>query len=165
MVDEGQDFAPEWLVSLDALLSHAGEDVLYVFHDPAQAIYRDDAVAGLGLPAFSIDLNCRNAQPIHDLVCRFAAGGLATVAQREDGRPPELIEANDDTATLEALRRVLHRLRTDEGVRLGEIAVLTGRSLEDSAVWKQRTFGNEVLWNGGYDDTGRTPRVGREPRA
>lgn len=156
VIDEGQDFAPEWLVSLDALLQAPGEDVLYVFHDPAQSIYREDAVAGLGLPAFSIDLNCRNAQPIHDLVCRFAGGGLATVAQREDGRQPELIEADDDAATIEALRRVLYRLRVDEGVRLGEIAVLTGRSLEESAVWRHRRFGNEVLWNGGYDDAGHT---------
>lgn len=156
VVDEGQDFAPEWLVSLDALLQAPGEDVLYVFHDPAQAIYRDDAVAGLRLPEYPIDLNCRNAQPIHDLVCRFAAGGLATIAQREEGRPPELIEANSDAETIDALRRVLHRLRVDEGARLGEIVVLTGRALEDSAVWRQRRYGTEVLWNGGYDDAGRT---------
>lgn len=156
VVDEGQDFAPEWLVSLDALLESPGDDVLYIFHDPAQAIYRDDAVAGLRLPEYAIDLNCRNAQPIHDLVRRFGGGGLASVAQREDGRPPELIEANSDAELIEALRRVLHRLRVDEGVRLGEIAVLTGRALEDSAVWRHRRFGNEVLWNGGYDDAGRT---------
>ena len=42
------------------------------------------------------------------------------------GVQPELIEADGDAATLEALRRVLHRLRADEGVRPGEIAVLTG---------------------------------------
>jgi UvrD-like helicase C-terminal domain len=36
-----------------------------------------------------------------------------------------------------------------------EIAVLTGVSLEKSGVWRQRTFGNEVLWNGQVDDTGQ----------
>ena len=156
VVDEGQDFDSDWLLSLDVLLEAPKDDVMYVFHDPAQAIYRDDAVADLQLPEYTIGLNCRNAQPIHDLVQRFAEGGLESVAQRTGGRAPELIEAGSDIETLEALRRVLHRLRADEGVRLGEIAVLTGRSLEDSAVWRQCRFGNEVLWNGGYDAAGRT---------
>jgi superfamily I DNA/RNA helicase len=155
-VDEGQDFATDWLASLDALLETPKEDILYVFHDPAQAIYRDDSVAQLGLPEYPIELNCRNAQPIHNLVRRFAGEGLTVEALRSDGRQPELIEAGDDGDTLEALRRVLHRLRADEGIRLGQIAVLTGRSLEDSAVWRQRRFGNEVLWNGGYDDAGHS---------
>lgn len=156
VVDEGQDFAAGWLISLDALLETPKEDVLYVFHDPDQAIYRDDAVGDLQLPEFELPTNCRNTQPIHDLVRRFGGASLEAIALRTDGRPPELIEANDDAATLEALRRVLHRLRADEGVRLGEIAVLTGRSLEESAVWKQRQFGNEVLWNGGYDGAGKS---------
>jgi hypothetical protein len=34
--------------------------------------------------------------------------------------------------------------------------VLVGGSLEDSAVWRQRRFGNDVLWNGQVDDAGRT---------
>lgn len=154
VVDEGQDFAAEWLVSLDAMLEAPQEDVLYVFHDPAQAIYREDAVAGLGLPEFDIPQNCRNAQPIHDVVRRFGSDTLAPDALRQEGRSPELIEAENDEATIDALRKVLHRLRVEEGVRLGEIAVLTGRKLEDSAVWKRRRFGNEVLWNGHVDHAG-----------
>jgi superfamily I DNA/RNA helicase len=156
VVDEGQDFATDWLASLDELLETPNEDILYVFHDPAQAIYREDCVSQLDLPEYPIELNCRNSQPIHNLVRRFGGEGLTVEALRSDGRQPEFIEAEDDDATLEALRRVLHRLRADEGVRLGEIAVLTGRSLEDSAVWRQRRFGNEVLWNGGYDDAGHS---------
>ncbi len=80
----------------------------------------------------------------------------ATVALREEGREVEVIEAEPGEPTLEALRKVLHRLRVDEGVRPWEIAVLVGASLEDSAVWKERKFGNEVLWNGQVDDAGKT---------
>ena len=39
-----------------------------------------------------------------------------------------------------------------EGVAPGSIAVLTGLGLENSAVWKQRRYGNQVLWNGAVDD-------------
>ena len=156
VVDEGQDFDAEWLVSLEALLFEPKEDVLYVFHDPAQAIYRDDAVAQLGLPRFELDQNCRNPQPIHELAARFADGGLASLALREDGRAPELIEAETDADAVEALRVLLHRLRAPDGeaVPPWDIAVLTGHSLEQSAAWRQRQFGNEVLWNGQVDDAG-----------
>jgi hypothetical protein len=156
VVDEGQDFEGGWLASLDALLETPKLDVMYVFHDPAQAIYRDDAVADLALPEYPLETNCRNAQPIHDVVRRFAGEGLASLALHQAGRPPELIEAETEAETLEALRRLLHRLRVDEGVAPWDIAVLSGVSLEDSAVWRHRTFGNEVLWNGQVDDAGRT---------
>lgn len=67
-----------------------------------------------------------------------------------------MIEAETDAEIVDALRRLLHRLRVDEGVLPWDIAVLSGSSLEDSAVWRQRTFGNEVLWNGQVDDAGHT---------
>ena len=156
VVDEGQDFEADWLVSLEALLFEPKDDVLYVFHDPAQAIYRDDAVRDLRLPRFDLDQNCRNPQPIHELVAQFADAELASLALREDGRPPELIEAETEAETLESLRVLVHRLRAPdgEGVAPWHIAVLTGTSLEHSAAWRRRRFGNEVLWNGQVDETG-----------
>jgi hypothetical protein len=33
---------------------------------------------------------------------------------------------------------------------------LNGRSPAKSDVWHQRRFGNEVLWSGSYDDSGRS---------
>ena len=156
VVDEGQDFDAEWLASLDELLIGGKEDVLYVFHDPAQAIYREDVVAQLGLPAYPLTTNCRNAQPIHAVVSRFAEGGLDAEALRTDGRAPEFVEATTDAEVREALRKVLHRLRVEEEVKPWDIAVLTGRRLETSAVWAApgRRYGNEVLGNPSLDDAG-----------
>ncbi len=156
VVDEGQDFVDGWLLSLEGLLYGGREDVMYVFHDPAQAIYRDDSVAGLGMTEYPLDLNCRNAQPIHDVVRRFAGEGLASGALREDGRAPEFIEAAIGEPTIRALRGVLHRLRVDEGVKPWDIAVLTGARLDESVVWAVpgHRFGNEVLGNAAVDDAG-----------
>ena len=156
VVDEGQDFERDWLTTLDLLLETPADDVFYVFHDPAQVLFREaDSVASLGLQPQDVMMNCRNAQPIHRLVAGFAEGQLDTDALRMDGREPEIIEASTAAETIDALRRVLHRLRHDENVRPWEIAVLTGRRIEASDVWRQRTFGNEVLWNGNVDDAGR----------
>ena len=155
VVDEGQDFDGGWLASLEGLLYDGRDDVLYVFHDPAQSIFRVDQTGELGLTEFPLDFNCRNPQPIHDLIVPLARGGLGSIARRRDGRPPELITAEGDAETIEALRVALHRLVADEGVAPGSIAVLTGLGLEHSAVWKHRRYGNQVLWNGAYDDAGR----------
>jgi hypothetical protein len=118
VVYEGQDFAREWLDSLYLMLTDPEHDVLYVFHDPEQALYRDDVVASLG-----------------------AARAVPAAPGRE---------------TVEALRKVLHRLTVDEGLAPWQIAVLTGRSLSKSDVWRQRVFGNQVLWNGSYDEAGHS---------
>jgi hypothetical protein len=155
VVDEGQDFGADWLTTLDLMLSDPKVDPFYVFHDPAQSLYRADVVEGLGFTQVELDLNCRNAQPIHALVARFSEGELAAEALRMDGRAPEIIQAGAGAETLEALRVLLHRLRHDEGVRPWEIAVLSGSKLEESGVWERRRFGNEVLWNGQVDDAGR----------
>jgi AAA domain/Nuclease-related domain/UvrD-like helicase C-terminal domain len=158
VVDEGQDFAADWLASLNELLHGGLEDVLYVFHDPAQAIYRDDVVAQLGLIEFPLETNCRNAQPIHAVVSRFAEGGLASEAMRSGGRAPEFVDAAAGAETIEALRHVLHRLRATDGEQVNpwDIAVLTAAKLEESAVWLApgRRYGNEVLGNPAYDDAG-----------
>ena len=164
VVDEGQDFETGWLASLEGLLHGEKDDVLYVFHDPAQAIFRDDHIGELGLTEFPLDFNCRNAKPIHDLIVPLARGGLATLARRRDGRAVELITAEGDAQTIEALRVVLHRLVDTEGVAPGSIAVLTGIGLEASAVWKHRRYGNQVLWNGAADDAGRLLGPGRRER-
>jgi hypothetical protein len=156
VVDEGQDFDSGWLVSLDALLFGGREDVLYVFHDPAQSIFRADQIGELGLTEYPLDFNCRNPQPIHELLEPLALGGLASQARRIDGRPPEFIKADVDAEAIEALRVVLHRLVQVEGVVPGSIAVLSGAGLEKSAVWKHRRYGNQVLWNGAVGDDGRS---------
>lgn len=156
IVDEGQDFERSWLETLPFLLVEPWEDVFYVFHDPSQALYRPDVTETLALQSSFIPDNWRNPAPVHELATRFYAGSERIVALRESGRAPGLIAADDDQETLEALRRTLHTLVHDEGVRPDQIAVLTGVSLSSSAVWKRRVFGNEVLWNGSYDDAGRS---------
>jgi hypothetical protein len=157
VIDEGQDFDELWLMLLEQLLADPKRGVLYVFHDPAQAIYRPDAVATLGLREFPLPDNCRNSRPIHDFAFRWYDGTLDAEAIREDGREPLVVEADGPEATVEAVRVVLHGLVHVEKVDRAQIAVLTGVALEHSAVWRQRRFkGDLVLWNGNVGDDGRS---------
>jgi hypothetical protein len=90
------------------------------------------------------------------LAARYAKGLESASVLREEGRDPELVPAAPGRETVEALRKVLHRLTVNEGLAPWQIAVLTGRSLAKSDVWRQRVFGNQVLWNGSYDEAGHS---------
>ena len=84
-----------------ALLFDGREDVLYVFHDPAQAIYRDDVVARARAARVSRStMNCRNAQPIHDVVAAVRRGGA-----RRRGAPDRRPRARADRGGRRPRRR------------------------------------------------------------
>jgi len=156
VIDEGQDFEKAWLESLYLMLADPDNDVLYVFHDPEQALFRDDVVDTLGLPEYPLDWNCRNTGGIHRFAAAYAPSLEAAGVLREDGRAVESVLGADSGGVVEALRKVLHRLVAEERLPPWQIAVLTGVPLSHSAVWSQRRFGNQVLWNGSYDDAGHS---------
>ena len=159
VVDEGQDFEHAWLESLTFLLDDPAGDVLWVFHDPGQALYRDDQVAALGLEEVDLFEDYRCPAPVSELAARFYRGPSEPLALAPAGRPPRIIEAAPGEPTVEAIRVELHRLMADEGIRPWQIVVLSGHTAAESAVWRQRHFGNEVLWNGAIDDAGRSRRL------
>jgi hypothetical protein len=154
VVDEGQDFEPEWLTSLQLLLVSPDDDVLWIFHDPGQALYRTDRVSELGLQRLELFENHRNPEPVAELAGRFYHGPEGLAAYRAGGLAPLIIEAEPGKPTLEALRRELHRLIDIEGVRTWQICVLSGRSATKSDVWREHRFGNAILWNEALEPDG-----------
>ncbi len=61
VVDEAQDFMPDWWIAIEALSSDGDSGVLYVFYDPAQNLYVGEQLAlpALGTP-YELPTNCRN---------------------------------------------------------------------------------------------------------
>jgi len=162
VVDEGQDFARGWLETLDFLLDSPGEDVLWVFHDPGQALYRDDVVGELGLERIELHENWRNPESVAGLAARLYHGGEEVSAFREGGIRHRVIEAEPGHATIEALRKMLHELTETEKVPPWEIAVLSGGSAEKSEAWRARNFGNVVLANEAIHDDGSSRGLAHE---
>lgn len=161
VVDEGQDFELAWLESLQFLLFEPADGVFWVFHDPGQALYRDDRVAELaGLTELELFEDYRSPAPVAEIAARFYRGPVEPVSMAAPraggGDAPRLITEEPGRPTVEAVRRELHRLVEDEGVRPWQIAVLSGGSARDSLVWRQRRFGNIELWNGAIDDEGQS---------
>jgi superfamily I DNA/RNA helicase len=156
IVDEGQDFRLDWLVLLQLLLRSEEDGVFWVFHDPGQALRFEDEVAGLGLERLELYEDYRSPGPVAELASRFYRGAEPPMSMHEGGREPVVREAEAGGATVDAVRKELHRLIVDEGVRPWDIVVLSGRTASMSDVWRHRRFGNVELWNGAIDADGNS---------
>ena len=66
VVDEGQDFWPEWFSALQLLLEDEAKAPFYVFADAKQAIYVDGWTAPFDGAALETTVNCRNTRQIAD---------------------------------------------------------------------------------------------------
>ena len=65
VVDEGQDFYPDWWMPIELLNSRAEAGPLYIFYDPAQNLYVDQPLVFPDCPVrYSLPTNCRNTREI-----------------------------------------------------------------------------------------------------
>ena len=83
IVDEGQDFAIGWLESLQLLLRDQDHGVFWVFHDPAQALFRPDVVVATGLGALAMLAGM--GWPAWR---RWLSGLVPTLATASSNKPP-----------------------------------------------------------------------------
>lgn len=162
VVDEGQDFDPEWLPVLQRL-AHPRTRWVWL-EDPSQNLYRKPAVA---LPAWVTvrsPMNYRNPRQVVELLL-----GLQASFDFEGSAAPELIPAcpleglptevygYGDTADLmlQTGRAITHCLK--KGFGREQIVVLSVKGLEKSHVLKQAAAGPHALrhFTGRYDSHGQ----------
>lgn len=61
VVDEGQDFLPDWWEAIESLNARGRDGALYVFYDPEQNLYVSDGLSiPISPPPFHLSTNCRN---------------------------------------------------------------------------------------------------------
>ena len=135
VVDEGQDFLPDWWPCLDDALKEGNDGTLYAFYDADQSIYGDyrppDA---LDVIENRLVYNCRNTVRIFEYATRQAV--LASA-------PRIRVDAPQGTAVEEVLcgnadelaRRVagtLARVIDDEGISASRVAILSTRTIRSS---------------------------------
>jgi superfamily I DNA/RNA helicase len=144
IIDEGQDFRPEWWEVIPWLLRNPYDDILYVFYDDNQRVYRDRSAIPIEAAPFILDENCRNTQRIFDVVGQFYQGEELPHILGPEGHPSEIIQYEGEREGLDQLRKLLHRLLNENGFTLDEIAILTARGTGSSNVLGQR-LGNVEL--------------------
>jgi hypothetical protein len=145
IVDEGQDFHDNWWVPLQCLLHDPDQGILYVFFDDNQNLYRTAQTIPLELAPFPLTRNCRNTQRIHQMVMRFYQSDQTPIAHGPVGRPVGVRTYAYLGGLKRALRRVLHRLITEENVPTEDIVILTPKGWERSKLWGLGPVGNFTL--------------------
>src|SRR5262249_37839461 len=133
LIDEGQDFAADWLRALVQALDPATGELLVAL-DPAQNIYGREVGWGeleLGGPAHTrrLELNHRNSAPIAAAAGRVLepldgnGAGPAATSRARTGAPPEVRRcATFDASRMDALAWI--RERRTRGVPARDLLVL-----------------------------------------
>jgi hypothetical protein len=89
IVDEGQDFYPNWWMPLELINSAGDEGAMYVFYDPRQNLYVDQkgSLPALGEP-FNLPINCRNTRSIANKCSQILDVEIATRDDAPQGADP-----------------------------------------------------------------------------
>jgi len=123
IIDEGQDFRPEFWMPVEMLLADPDKSTLLVFYDQNQAIYHALDDCPVTEDPFVLTVNCRNTRFIHEAAYRYFEGD-ATDPCEIDGVPVREIVAVTPPEQATLLRKELANLIDSERVRPDEIAVL-----------------------------------------
>jgi hypothetical protein len=127
IIDEGQDFEPSWIESLqDCLLSQNGK--FAVFYDPLQDLYRisEHLPKRLGA-AYPITTNCRNTVRICEFVKSIRPAELQDLRPAElapVGASPQIIRYASDDDQRSRLDRLIKDLTETQGLRPPQIMLL-----------------------------------------
>ena len=141
VVDEGQDFLPDWWTLLQLLLEDPDEGRLAVFADRRQSIYIDRTEYPVGTEPFVLDVNCRNTEQIAAKVAGVFGEESPTLGA--EGLPCRFVAAETDDDMISAAIEECDELRTTGGMAPDRIVVLSTRKrLVEEIRNRQGQFGS-----------------------
>ena len=132
VVDEAQDFLPDWWPCLDSALRRGREGTLYAFYDPNQRIYGGGPPEALEVIEHKLVHNCRNTRRIASYVAGLVGAEPRVKTGAPEGRPVERITCNSDAEVVQKVEDRLKRLVLKEGVGSDAIAIVSTRTLKNS---------------------------------
>jgi hypothetical protein len=156
IVDEGQDFRPEWLVPLELCLQDPTDSLLYVFYDDNQRLNEGHGSFAGSIPQnpFRLTRNLRNTKHIF-LAARPFYQSLGTRPAGPEGGEVEYVELRPGQSKLDAVSRAVERMIHQEHIAVEDLAVLTGRSVESSQLLKDDRLANLRTTRAGVTVAGR----------
>lgn len=123
IVDEGQDFAPEWIEALLMTTRSVADCAFYVFSDDHQQIFRRGWPTPAEWPRFHLNINCRNTSQIAARVARVFDDLSPTLGAL--GPEPAFLVADLRREAIPIITRLISRLIREEHLKATQIAVLT----------------------------------------
>jgi len=136
IIDEAQDFKPDYWIPVDSLLKDKTSGVLYIFFDENQTLYQlSNIPIPKGQEPFVLTRNLRNTRPIFELVRQYQTD-IQYEGRGPQGRPVQFKSVETDEQAKQALLETLNTLINEEKVHPNEIVVITPRA-ENISQWKQ----------------------------
>ncbi|WP_170759788.1 nuclease-related domain-containing DEAD/DEAH box helicase [Ruegeria lacuscaerulensis] len=123
IVDEGQDFRPDWWIAIDACVATDGR--LRVFMDSNQEVYGNAGITAQDLSVVPLRLsrNLRNTKNIHT-VATVHYTGPDIIADGPDGLEVSWVTEDNTKTKMQAAYKEMRRLVFNEEVAPRDIAVL-----------------------------------------
>jgi len=145
VVDEGQDFDPDWWEALCGTLRDSRGGGLVIFCDPRQNIYQRKQSYPLTTPVFPLRLNCRNTRAIAEYCCDLVGEVERVSTLAGHGERPVLRHYANDDEQRQRIERDLHRLLDEEGLQPHQIVILGTRQLPRSSLANVATLADRPL--------------------
>jgi hypothetical protein len=132
VLDEMQDFYQKWWDSLFFLLYDSEGGIFYAFGDDQQRIFpppqsQKHVSEASRFMEYHLSYNCRNTQTIAELTSRFYQGQHLPKSKGPEGMPVDIIAYKTYPQMCDHLRRILHRLISEERLSNQDVVVLTLR--------------------------------------
>ena len=152
VVDEGQDFLPDWWPCIDAALKDGNEGTLYAFYDPNQNLFGGGPPEALKVLPFRLSHNCRNTTRIAEYAARLVGDEAIVKPGAPRGAKVEEIICRSDAEVVQKVGERIQQL-VDKG-RIGpdRIAIISTRTRKRSPFAEHRGAGRFELRN--LDDSG-----------
>lgn len=146
LVDEAQDFEPDWWLVVEELLADTAKSHFHLFLDEHQNLYGREGQLPFTGPEFRLRRNCRNTRPIAAFARR--AIGLvdeANLARLPAGPAPVVHEVDSAEAERDAVRRVVHELIHEQGLAPAQLVILGCHKIGNSSFAEVRRLGNHSV--------------------
>ncbi|MDC1208001.1 NERD domain-containing protein [Litorivicinus sp.] len=135
IVDEGQDFYPNWWLPLESINAHGDEGAMYVFYDPRQNLYvnQKGSVPALEGP-FILPTNCRNTRAIARKCGEILDLNIPTREGAPEGKPPEIFTLEMSFDVKKHVERFVHEWITKGKLKTDQLAILCPTKKDKSSL-------------------------------
>lgn len=132
IVDEAQDFAKDWWVTVESLTKNGRDGALYVFADLNQSFRGKTPMPPVSFQTeFSLNTNCRNTKSIAVTSSKLNNSEIRVFQGSPVGEPPVLLKAASKSSVVGIVLGEIRKLMKS-GVKTEQIALIGPNGFEKS---------------------------------
>lgn len=126
IVDEAQDFAPNWWFPLQLLLKNPDTGLMQIFSDAYQAgLYGSHCAYPVNLETYELHDNCRNSRRIAQFSAELIGQKSQSSVLQPNGIKPIIVEpVSDALGRAKVVKHIVNNLCSD-GFSINQIAILS----------------------------------------